>query len=477
MHAFNTRQRVVGLQPSHVQQPPPYASLTPPITASQSLPDYSPYYTSSHSTGLATLHIELDQSSTRVYDIEDLVTGHIVFTPKRNSVVTHAYATLSGEECTSHSKRRLNLGKFIVPIQDSRGMASGDGTAGILVKKGITYRFRFSIQIPMTVHSIDNESDDDKSASMSALLLIPPSLGPTPDLGIETTHSVSYFVSACVQEEAVPTNRTHLCELPTFVTLCPSYPPELSANSGSGNFSMKTGRFAKKVCGSWDPQFMETTTVAVARRTSLFKRANPHGTVQIRVAAAPVYVDLDKSTGDVAGTVPLQLAYTAHDAASPQSSPPEVAQVSVVLNAITTDTHGITTSELLPLIEHPVLRPRWCPRTQTTELAVPVSVPIHTNALPTFATALLTRRYEMQVTVHFKGATGAGVLDHLPVVLVASAVPRHYFEYLEAWQRVAAQQCVIDQASRRQSRAKAALIELESHETNIADGTLIDCCQ
>jgi hypothetical protein len=479
MHAFSNTQRVFGLQPSHIQQPPLYTSVAPPTSTTQqhSLPDYTPYYTStttrsSSSTGIGAVHIELDQTNAHIYDIEDLITGNIIFTPKRDTIVTHAYATLSGEECSSRTKRQLNLGKFIVPIKEA-GPGGENSGAGLPVKRGRTYRFRFSIQIPMTVHSIDDDNnnnnedssiEDNKGTHMSTLLLIPPSLGPTPDLGIETTHNVAYFVSACVQE-ALPTSKTHFCDLPRFVTLCPSYPAQLS--SGSDPTVEKINN-DKKI----------ETTVAVARRSGLLKRTKPHGAVQVLVTE-PVVVNLDKSTSDVSGTVQLQLVYKVSNAAAASSSPPppQITQVRTALSAITTDTHGVTTTEALPLVEHPVLRPRWCTDTQTAALAVPVSVPFHTNALPTFASALLTRRYEMRVAVTLKGATSAAAVLHVPVLLVASAIPRHYFGYLETWARVAAQQRAIDRAAPRQSLSKAAMIELETEAKDRTSGAELVCCQ
>ncbi|KAF5093917.1 hypothetical protein D0Z00_003788 [Geotrichum galactomycetum] len=433
-----------------------------PNEASQQLPDYTLYYTSTTTThssssrvGLGAVLIELDQTNAHIYDIEDLVTGNIIFTPKRDTIVSHAYATLSGEESSSCTKRQLNLGKFIVPIKE----AAATSSVGLPVKKGRTYRFRFSIQIPMTVHSIDHHDnnnedssiEDNKGAHMSTLMLIPPSLGPTPDLGIETTHGVSYFVSACVQEAAaaVPTSKSHFCNLPAFVILCPSYPAQLS--SGNDTTVEKIRDNDKKI----------ETTVAVARRSGLLKRQTPHGAVQVRVIE-PVVVNLDKSAGDVSGAVQLQLVYTASASSPP---PPQITQVNTTLSAITTDAHGITTAEPLPLVEHPVLRPHWCSNTHTAALAVPVSVPFHTNALPTFASALLTRRYEMRVAVTIKGSTAAAAVLHVPVLLVASAIPRHYFGYLETWVRVAAEQRATDRrAAPRQSLSKAALIELEAND-------------
>lgn len=457
MHAFSNPQRVFGLQPSHIQHPPSYTSVAPLTTTArppQSLPEYTPYYTSSSggSPGIGAVHVELDQSSAHIYDIEDPVTGNIIFTPKRDTTVTHAYATLSGEECSSRTKRQLNLGKFIVPIKEAGGNSSG----GLPVKRGRVYRFRFSIQIPMTVHTVDDDdSEDDKGAHISTELLIPPSLGPTPDLGIETTHSVAYFVSACVQETH-SASKPHLCDVPAFVTLCPSYPAQLFSETA-----------AKKVS---DNKKIETT-VAVARHSGLLKRAKPHGTVQVLVTE-PVVIDLDKSTSDVSGTVQLQLVYKVSSTASASSPPlPQVTQVSTALSAITTDVHGTTTTEALPLVEHPVLRPCWCAETQTAVLAVPVSVPFHTDALPTFASALLARRYEMRVAVSIKGAATA-VLN-VPTLVVASAMPRHYFGYLETWQRVVAEQRAIDQATTHQSLSKAALIELEI--SNGANGSKLTC--
>lgn len=429
----------------HPHAPPPYSTHKPShnnTPTQDSLPSYSSGTEIKPFSSLAsTVSIQLDHPQSRIYDIDNLISGRVIFVPNRDCVLGSVSATLAGEERTIKTKwggvssqslldRKIKLGQHVV--------SPSTFPKNSICRKGYMYSFSFSIQVPLT-----HGGSKNKEPAQQQQELIPPSLGPSPDLlqgYFDCPTSIYYFVNASVMTLQVPEDRSagqpvtidnvYTCECPPFVTIIPSYPNFPKAPSyleAINNYKAIQGEPKHNHNGKTANAVVASEEV---RRRGLLK--NPLlGVVDLLSSEEPLVISLDAS--DVSFTK-LRLRFTPSGLSNQGALPPKITYVMSKLKAITTyavcrdksneseatDTMGLEPSttetvrhhtDSIPITQHSVSKPTWVRHTNTVDgtyyytskILVPFTMlPFTTtncttnNTLPSFKSKYISRHYELK---------------------------------------------------------------------------------
>lgn len=451
-------------------------------TAQDSLPDYcsgteikplSPHVpATASSTSSPTVAVHLDQPA-RICDVDDIITGRIVFRPRRDCVLGTITATLAGKERTSktHWVSQSTLQKSMRLAQHT--VSPSAFPQGSIARKGFAYSFTFSMQVPLILQGSEHQcrcsrcfgggssssSNDDKDGGHcengQAAALIPPSLGSSPTEGqgyLEQPACVYYFISASVMtlcvspDPSIPAtiDSIYSCDCPPGLAIVPSYP----------NFP-KTPSYAETTT---------TTTVAQANRAMTTKKVKASaeirrgllkssavGRVELALSDEPLILSADASdisyarftltfipSARAACEVPPKLtnfvsklvATTQYAVPSDDSSLDDASATSPTSTS-TSNWDNRYYTETLPVAQLATHRPTWARHNHlgsasyySCTLTLPLSLPYHRNTVPSFRSRYVQRSYRLKVSVGL-GATSLAVWA--PVCVTSSFVPKSYY--------------------------------------------------
>lgn len=430
------------------QAPPSYQAQAPLDTAAaERLPEYSSGTSmaptnllAAGSTSSCTVSVLLDHSRNRIYDIEDVVSGQIVFVPKRDCTLACVYATLSGEQLTTCRQRwglpspdvctrSMRLGQYVVPP------TAFPETAGGVLKKGWTYSFRFSIQVPLTTIERAEAENGVVGGGEQKRAWIPPTLGVSPDMdqGDGRPASIYYYVNASVSTVAVGEDEesVYAAEFPPFVTIMPSYPNYPQAPSYTDSTAT--------LDGSSGEEQVKLETCDLYRRKFLQKTRKHVGKVALTLTQ-PLIISQDAS--DIS-TASVCLRFTPTDR---QARPPAVSAIVVRLDAVTkyadptstnSSTHSLSYAEPLSVDQLPIQKVTWKPHNGAFigDVDIPMQLPlppaVDGNTVPCFTSELVSRSYELRVSISYEPAGHSTTSFTVPACVTASFVPKpHYLSPL-----------------------------------------------
>lgn len=473
----NSRSRNLSLDTT---APPAYKPSTTShasaLSPSEALPDYcsgteikplsAHVPATASSTSTPTVAVHLDQPS-RIYDVDDIITGRIVFTPRRDCVLGSINATLAGEERTSktHWVSQSTLQKTMRLAQHT--VSPSAFPQGSIARKGFAYSFTFSMQVPLILQGSESqcrcsrcggENNGDKDChneNGQAAALIPPSLGSSPTEGqgyLEQPVCIYYFINASVMtlsvspDPSIPAtaDTVYSCDYPPVLSIVPSYPnfpktPSYSeitttpANQSDHNRSTTT----KKV-----------KTSAEIRRGLL--KSNAVGHVELALSDEPLILSADASdvsyarftltfipSASAACEVPPKLtnfvsklvATTRYAVPSDDDTFEDASATSPTSTNSNWDNSYYT--ETLPVSQLATHRPTWTRHNHlgsasyySCTLTLPLSLPYHRNTVPSFRSRYVQRSYRLKVSVGL-GATSLAVWA--PVCVTSSFVPKSYY--------------------------------------------------
>lgn len=367
------------------------------------------------------LSIELNDN--RAYDLNDTISGHVIFSPQRDSRLASLHATLAGEERTSTRKSWITQ----TLLQHQLRLAKqplGFSTTKIY-KRGEHYRFPFQIRVP------------SEEIASNQQHLLPPTVGPSPENAYQTAEypvSVFYFVNAAVHivDETNSNNKpkVHNCESPRIVNIQPSYPTQKLVNT----------TLAKYVNNPLPSMSVEIGSSKAGPKSlaSLLKIATPTGSPDsgvLTVAATQSCLVLSRNQSDVT-YLRLNLQYKHNNNNSLAAAhAPKLEEVHAQLSAITTyakpSSNGKNESskqetlvETIQLDQYSSQAPQWqAASTATTphaecELEVPLSLPFDKNVVSNFQSVYIARKYKLALELQFVGGTRMKM--ELPVCVTSS---------------------------------------------------------
>lgn len=447
---ISNRQRRLHADPQQANIPPAYSYST--RSASSQLAEKLPEYSSGTEINSCNPHVTptvavlLDQPSKR-FDVDDIVTGRIVFSPRYDCVLGSVSATLGGEERTAktHWVSQSTLQKKMRLAQHS--VSPSAFPQGSIARKGFTYSFTFSIQVPLTHggSGLCNCGSCGSNFKDSEPCLIPPTMGPTPEMGqVYEPASIYYFVNASIVTLVVPqpddstaagvtTDSVYTCESPPFLTIVPSYPnfPKVPtyaeaevqrANTMHGN-------------GNKTPSPKQNVNeVSIEIKRGLLKNTQV-GIAELSLAQEPLIISADASDVSYAK---CNLRFTPFCVSNLCEQPPKITHILSRLTALTTyalpsdeDTESVTEnsySEPIPLCQLATNKPVWKSHGSaeyTSSINIPLTLlPFHSNSLPSFKSKYITRNYELKLTV---GLGSANLTLSIPACITASFVAKHYY--------------------------------------------------
>lgn len=422
--------------------PPAYTSAASrtPAHAAEALPSYSSgaeVTPAAHTSPIVAVRLD---NPHRVYDVDDILTGHVQFTPRHDCILGSVTATLAGSETSAKRanwvsqsvlQRKMRLGQHAI--------APSTFPQGSIARRGFTYSFAFSIQVPLThtgSASCTCGACGDNSKDHAPRLL-PPSVGAFPDqAAVEETTGVYYFVNASVvtllvppegaRDHQVATDAIYTGEQAALVSIVPSYPnfPKTPAYAALPDRE-EAGRHPTpaKTCTA-------STTTEIKR--GLLKSLAV-GSLDLTLSE-PVVLSRDAS--DVT-YVTAQLKFSPSCVNNLCERPPKIGSIVCKLAALT---HSVdpehssavtTASEYVPLAQHATAKPRWVSHgshTYTCTLAIPLTLPVAGSAatVPSFRSVYLAREYELRVSVGFASHLASLALS-VPATVTASFVNRQYY--------------------------------------------------
>lgn len=367
------------------------------------------------------LSIELLEN--RAYDLNDTISGHLVFQPRHDCRLTAVHVTLAGEERTV--KRKSWITQALLQHQHRLAKQPLEFNNTKLYKRGERYRFQFQICVPITGVSSDQQ------------LLLPPTVGPSPDTtqqAAEYPVSVFYFVNAAIHiaDEARNSGKykVYNCESPRIVNIQPSYTTQMLVDT----------TLAKFVRGPLPSVTVETgKSSAITKPLSgLLKSsgaANPKSSLLTVAATQPCLV-LSRNQSDVI-YLRLNMHYkNKNDGNSAAENAPKLQEVQAHLSAITTYTTPSSKStanidatkrethiEKVQLDQYSSVAPQWIDvvaetSTANSELEIPLSLPFNKDVVCNFQSVYVARRYKLTLELQFVGGTRVD-LD-LPVCVTSS---------------------------------------------------------
>lgn len=397
-------------------QPPPYhatpSTHAPP--ALDKLPAYSAGVTVAPPTssvaikspppGLLAVDLDRPAQTSRggqpVYDIGDLVTGKLMYVPKRSGKLVGAHVALAGELVVGGKKQQLKVASYTI---------QPDALPSRTLKKGWVYSFRFSILVPAVYEDLAHDQQDSTASAEETRKArrrssekqefgresplgsgtrrgeVLPSWGETPDRdqcsgtvasgGASTLGRVYYYITGGVETKEPKTETSaqgqtqfQAVTVPLFVLLRPSHPADLAALQARAPVS-SPARITKRagVMGLGSKKELGQVKLVMASKVPVVSVCPG----QVSVLRVHAYFLPTTTTTDEQG----------------QGEPPEVSIASTKLVGVTSSADK-SKSDKVKITELPVPSPSW-------SLCTPASQ----GERPTGTTHVCT--LEIPVQVHF----------------------------------------------------------------------------
>lgn len=369
------------------------------------------------------LSIELLEN--RAYDLNDTISGHLVFQPRHDCRLTAVHVTLAGEERTV--KRKSWITQTLLQHHHRLAKQPLDFNNTKLYKRGERYRFQFRICVPITGTSSDQP------------LLLPPTVGPSPDTtqqAAEYPVSVFYFVNAAIHiaDETKSSGKSKIfnCESPRIVNIQPSYTTQMLVNT-------TLAKFVRGPLPSVTVETSKSSSAIIKPLSGLLKSsgtANPESSMLTVAATQPclvlsrnqsdvIYLRLNmhynnKNGGNsVAENAPKLLEVQAHLSAITTYTTPSSSKSTTDIRATRRETH----IEKVQLEQYSSVAPQWrdgvaATSTANSELEIPLSLPFNKEVVCNFQSFYVARRYKLTLELQFVGGTRVD-LD-LPVCVTSS---------------------------------------------------------
>jgi hypothetical protein len=364
----------------------------------------------------------IELSENRAYDLNDTVSGHVIFSPQHDCRLAAVHATLAGEERTSTRKNWIT--QTLLQHQLRLAKQALDFSSTKIYKRGEHYRFPFQICVP------------SEEITSNQQLLLPPTVGPSPENAYQAAEypiSVFYFVNAAVRiaDETSSNGKAKIynCESPRIINIQPSYPTQKLVET----------TLAKYVNNPLPSMSVEIGGSKAGPKSlaGLLKKTSPASSSDfgvLTVAATQSCLVLSRNQSDVT-YLRLSLQYKHnHGASSAIAHAPKLQEVHAQLSAITTyakPSNGKNESkkletlvENIPLDQYSSQAPQWLAAPAATtpnvncELEVPLSLPFDKDVVSNFQSVHVARKYKLALELQFVGGTRVKI--ELPVCVTSS---------------------------------------------------------